>query len=331
MKVIALPPSLEERTFDTIAQGLAEADGRVLFDARRVRWVDPYGMVGLLAAGEVFLRGGERARLQLPESAEVTSYLARMGFFEHAEGLFELHGAARRARSDSKSDVLLEITPIRSIADVHAVIDHVHDRATNILTRQLGYPIFEAAQFSVVLSETCQNIIEHSQSTGWVATQTYSRTPRLDRRTVKIAVMDTGIGFKGSLAGEFAARHGEKWGDVAALEAAFIHGMTRFHDPGRGQGIKQIRRQVGRWGGKVSIRSGTARIGDVPSWDDAPPLEERLPDFPGAQIGIILPAREEAEVAAGGAADAAGRGAGEGATRGAIARGRGATNRSRRT
>lgn len=295
MKVITVPPSLEERSFDALLTGLDGAEGRVLFDARRVRWVDPYGMTGLLAVAEVVGRNGDRPRLQLPESAEVNSYLARMAFFEHAESLFELHGGTRRSRSDGASDVLLEITPIRSIADVHAVIDHVHDRAVHILTRQLDYPILEAAQFSVVLSETCQNIIEHAQATGWVATQTYSRTPSLDRRTVKIAVMDTGIGFKGSLASEYAARHGEKWGDVAALEAAFIHGMTRFHDPGRGQGLKQIRRQVGRWGGKVSIRSGTARIGDVPDWDDAPPLEERLPAFPGAQIGMILPARVAAE------------------------------------
>jgi hypothetical protein len=39
------------------------------------------------------------------------------------------------------------------------------------------------------------------------------------------------------------------------------------------------------------MRSGTARIADVPEWDDTPPLEENLPFFPGAQIHIVLPAR----------------------------------------
>jgi len=43
----------------------------------------------------------------------------------------------------------------------------------------------------------------------------------------------------------------------------------------------------------VSIRSGTARIAQVPDWDDAPPMEERLAPFPGAQICIVLPARAE--------------------------------------
>jgi hypothetical protein len=44
----------------------------------------------------------------------------------------------------------------------------------------------------------------------------------------------------------------------------------------------------------VSIRSGTARIADVPDWDDSPRLERDLPPLPGAQIGIVLPARVEA-------------------------------------
>jgi hypothetical protein len=41
----------------------------------------------------------------------------------------------------------------------------------------------------------------------------------------------------------------------------------------------------------VSIRSGTARIADIPDWDDAPPLEQALAYFPGSQILIVLPAK----------------------------------------
>jgi hypothetical protein len=39
-----------------------------------------------------------------------------------------------------------------------------------------------------------------------------------------------------------------------------------------------------------SIRSGTARIADVQEWDDFPDRVEGLAPFPGAHIGIILPA-----------------------------------------
>ncbi len=308
MKVITVPSSLDERSSDALFQQVAElGDERPLLDARRLRWADPFGMLALLAVGEVAGRSGERPVFRAPESADVAGYMARMGFFEQARELFELDRAPRRTR-DGESDVLLEITPVRSHDDVHTVVDRVQDRAGAILTRQLHYPVAAAVQFSVILSEVCQNIIEHAQAHGWVATQTYSRTPRLDRRVVRIAVVDLGVGFRGSLASEHAARFAERWGDAAALEAAFIHGLTRFHDPGRGQGLQQIRKQVGRWGGRISIRSGTARIADVPEWDDAPPMEEGLPPFPGSQIAIELP-----EAAVTGSTPAAASGAGRGA------------------
>src|SRR5207245_8151516 len=84
-------------------------------------------------------------------------------------------------------------------------------------------------------------------------------------------------------------RFGERWGDAAALEAALIQGVSRFRDPGRGQGLAGIRRYLARWDGKIAIRSGTARIAIVPKWDDDVPLKDGLPAFPGAQVLIIIP------------------------------------------
>lgn len=310
MRIASLPSSLDERSFEGIVRDVMsrEPGERVLFDASHVRWADPYGMVGLLTLGSA-VRADELPLLRLPESAEVVSYMTRMRFFEAASSVFEFHAGSRRIRTTGSSDVLLEVTAIESHADVHKVVDRVNERGISILTRQLGYPVREAFQFSVILSEVCQNVMEHAQASGWVASQTYNWTRRLGRKVVVIAVMDLGVGFRGSLASAHAARSGGGWTDASALEAAFLHGQTRFHDPGRGQGLQQIRKQVGRWGGRVSIRSGTARIADVPDWDDGAPLEEGLPNLPGAQIGIILPARAEQNVTA--AHGAGGRGEAE--------------------
>ncbi len=298
MKIVTVPSELEESSFEQLVKQLGPGDGdaaeRRLFDGRRLRWVDPYGMLGLLAAGEVAGRGGERPIFQLPDSPEVGSYLARMGFMAQAERIFELHGVPRRER-EGASDVLLEITPVHSHDDVHAVVERVQGAARNILTKHLDFPPVAVAQFSIMLSEVCQNILEHANAPGWVAAQTYNWARRLGRKVAVIAVMDLGVGFKGSLASAQAARWGEKWGDSAALEAAFLHGITRFPDPGRGQGLQQIRKQVNRMGGKISIRSGTAEIADVPDWDDAAPLQTGLTAFPGAQICIVLPARAGAD------------------------------------
>jgi hypothetical protein len=296
-RVLSVAPTLDDRAFDALVEAAAapveggEA-GPGIIDARHVRWADPYGMIGLLALGHELGRGGQRPLLQLPESPEVASYLRRMGFLAQAEPIFDLHGAPRGRQSGGASSVLLEITPIRSHEDVHEVIERVRERAGAILTERLRYSGVDAGRFSMILSEVCQNIIEHAEAGGWVGIQTYNWARRLGKQVVVIAVMDLGIGFRGSLAREHASRFGDRWSDATALEAAFILGTTRFRDPGRGQGIKQIRRNVARWGGKLSIRSGTARIADIPDWDDDAPLEQGLAPFPGSQILVVLPARE---------------------------------------
>jgi len=187
---------------------------------------------------------------------------------------------------------MLELTRVERNQDVHEVVEKVQTRAGAILSRTLRYPPTAVVQFSVILSEVCQNILEHAEAPGWVAAQTYFWKKRLGREVLVIGVGDVGRGFRGSLEGEYSGRFGDRWSDATALEAAFIHGMTRFPDQGRGHGIQQIRKQVRRWGGTISIRSGTARIADGADWEDLPPLGECLAPFPGAQITIILPAAE---------------------------------------
>jgi anti-sigma regulatory factor (Ser/Thr protein kinase) len=292
-RVLAAPSNLDEHAFEAFLAEVDQLQGeRPLFDLRHLRFGDPFGMLGLLSLGEELTSRGTRPLLQLPESPEVASYFSRMGFYRHAAEVFEAHGDVPPERKMGPSPVLLEITPIRSHEDVHGVMDRLlQSRVTEILETSLGYARGDAMGFGMLLSEVCQNIIEHADTTGWVAIQIYDRKKTVGRKVAEIAVMDRGVGFRGSLHPTHSARFGDRWSDAAALEAAFLHGMTRFRDPGRGQGLKQIRRQVGRWGGKISIRSGSACISDVPEWDDAQPLTTGLPFFPGSQILIVMPAR----------------------------------------
>jgi anti-sigma regulatory factor (Ser/Thr protein kinase) len=294
VRIIAVPASLDYTTIDEFFRELAQIEEtHVLFDARHLRWTDPNGMLALLAAARAVTdRLGTRPKFTPPESSDVIGYLSRMDFFGQGTAVFDFDQVPTR-RNARASDVLLEITPIAENRDVHAAVDHVQSRAGQILSKTLGYAPTAVVRFSVVLSEVCQNILEHAEAPGWVAAQTYNWAKRLGREVVVMSVMDVGCGFRGSLAHEHAARFGDRWADATALEAAFIHGLTRFPDSGRGQGIQQIRRQVSKWDGFLSIRSGTARIADVPSWDDSPPLEDSLPEFPGAQINIILPAKAQ--------------------------------------
>jgi Histidine kinase-like ATPase domain len=295
-RLVEVPSQFDDRSFDQFAGAFAEAtkDGeRLLFDAHAAEWASPYGLVGLLAAGQAARGSGgaERPLLTAPTQTDVLTYWTRAGFFREAAELFEIHGKLPRTKPAEDSDVLLPVTPVRAAEDVHAVVSKIQERASAILASELGLDPKATMGFAMALSESCQNIVEHAGTGGWVAVQAYHWRRKLAKRVVVIAVADAGVGFRHSLEPTQSRRFGERWGDAAALEAALIQGVSRFRDPGRGQGLAGIRRYLARWDGKIAIRSGTARIAIVPKWDDDVPLKDGLPAFPGAQVLIIIPER----------------------------------------
>jgi len=289
--VINVPASLDENSFEQVLEQVAPLplDAKILLDARHTRWASPYGLSALLTLGQT--RDHSRPALAVPEADETASYWSRANFFHYAEELFELRGVVPRRAKGGDSQVLLELTPISQSEDVHGVVDRIQEKAQQIIANELGINPKAIVGFTMTLSEVCQNIIEHAGRGGWVMVQTYNWAKRLGRRVVVIAVCDAGLGFRRSL--ESSGNHAvsDRWDDAAALEAAVIRGVSRFRDPGRGQGLAGVRKYIGRWGGKLSVRSGTARIAIVPDWDDDVPLEENLPDFPGAQIQVTIPER----------------------------------------
>jgi anti-sigma regulatory factor (Ser/Thr protein kinase) len=256
-------------------------------DLRDVTFIDPYGMVGLLEIGELCMLEDVKKTVMLPHSREVCAYLDRMDFFTHARRYFTLdqspcQTANQKSRSP-ESDVLLEITPIERSNDIHAIVGTVRDRAQAILATHLHYDDRAVNSFIVALSEVCQNIIEHSENKGFVGIQKY-RFQSMNKNVVKIAVMDVGIGFRKSLSGRFKLR-----GDLDAIEQALLHGASRYADEGRGHGLAAVRRFVEQWQGKLSIRSGTARLSLIPTWARGKAKESNLITFPGSQINILLP------------------------------------------
>jgi anti-anti-sigma regulatory factor len=290
------PTSLDESTFERLLRQLDDlpqvATGEIVIDLEQVRFIDPYGMVGLLALARFLRQHTLKPVLMLPRSGEVMKYLDRMDFSRHAEQLYAidlttLWPDGEYARS-AHSDVLLEITPITRTEDIHYIVDRVRERAQTILSQNLHYEQAAIDGFVVALSEVCQNIPEHSEDVGYVAIQKYFYGRRLGKNVVKIAVMDLGVGFRASLAPKYAAQAAD-WTDMKALRLAIFEGASRYDDPGRGQGLSAVRRFIERWHGKLMIRSGSARIGLIPGWDRSAARQTNLLPFPGTQVSIVLP------------------------------------------
>lgn len=285
---------LTDETFERLFSHLNDKAGQAphkspsnTIDLRQAVFIDPYAMVGLLELGEFFKSKGIRKTIHLPESDEVIKYLERMDFFKYAGRYFRLKpqklNISDKYSRGSFSDVLLEITPIGKSDDIHFIVGRVKDRANKILKRHLHYDERTINGFIVALSEVCQNIIEHSENTGFVGIQKY-HFHKIDKNVVKIAVMDSGIGFKNSLKKRLVIKD-----DVDAIEKALIHGTSRYSDAGRGHGLAAVRRFINQWNGKLSIRSGTAKRSIIPEWAWGREKERNLTHFPGAQINILLP------------------------------------------
>jgi len=275
---------ITEDTFDQILHLLSESP---VIDLRGATFIDPYGMVGILEIGELLKSKGNQKTIYLPESEEVLKYLERMDFFKFADKYFVLKPPgpqlSERYLRSLYSDVLLEITSIEKSDDIHFIVGKVKGRAHSILARHLHYNERTINGFIVALSEVCQNIIEHSEYKGFVGIQKY-HFQNLNKNVVKIAVMDIGIGFRRSLSERFSLQN-----DLDAIEKALLHGASRYAEEGRGHGLAAVRRFVNQWKGKLSIRSGTARLSIIPEWSWGKEREVNLTHFPGAQINIMLP------------------------------------------
>jgi anti-sigma regulatory factor (Ser/Thr protein kinase) len=293
-RVVEVPAYFDDRSFEQFAQALAagSASGeRALIDAHAAQWASPYGLITMLTAGQhLGETQGEKPQFTVPTNDDVRRYWAKAGFFKYAADLFEIHGKVPRVQPD-ESDVLLAVTPVRAAEDVHDVVGKIQEGARRIL-QGLNLEAKATMGFAMALSEACQNIVEHAGTSGWVSVHAYTFRRRLGRRVVVIAVSDGGIGFRRSLEAVQARRYGDRWGDGAALESALIQGVSRFRDPGRGQGLAGIKRYLARWDGKISIRSGTSKLSIVPTWDDDVPLSEHLAYFPGSQVQIVIPAQD---------------------------------------
>lgn len=295
-RVVPVPKTLDNLSVDQLAAGLGPwpPEHKLLVDAHATEFASPAGFVALITLGQALAElGAPRPELTLPTTDGVASYWAKVGVLRHAEELFQIHGKVPKRRVTETSDIVVPLTIIRNAADVMEIVGRLTEQATQILSNELGLESSVVGGFGQSLSEACQNIVEHAGAAGSVAVHVYVYRKRLSGRKVAvIAVSDAGIGFHRSLDATQGKRFGDRWGDAQAIETALIHGISRFRDPGRGQGLTGIKRYLARWEGKISIRSGTARVAIVPAWDDEPPRSEGLPWFPGSQVTIAIPGKE---------------------------------------
>ena len=117
-RVIEVPAHFDDRSFDQFAAGFGEwpPEEKLLVDARAAQWASPYGLIGILTAGQALAEAKrERPLLHRADQRRGQALLGPRRFLPPAAELFELHGKVPKAAATGPSDVLLDVTPVRAV------------------------------------------------------------------------------------------------------------------------------------------------------------------------------------------------------------------------
>jgi len=293
-KISTPKKKIDDRIFDTDIIGQYDAipfsKGRVAVDLRNIKFVNPYGALGMLILCETILAGfGERADLLLPgtsDGSEIASWLGSLGFLEALQGAANINFPPPFNSHNGPS--YIKVSKINSLQDVEKVTVELFYKLQPILIHKLGYREEEGNRAATLISELCSNIYQHSapdgeRPHGYMAMQSY-------QNSLKMAVMDLGRGIPETVKSKCNSYEGKSDGDI-------IHSVCREGIPCQGHislGLYQTLKITKRGEGILNIRSGKAKIlFDYRQESSVGDRKIPTPFFSGTQIGIYLPKKEE--------------------------------------
>ncbi len=290
MLSLVAPNIINDTSFEYLINQLPEPEKiqekDLLIDLGITEAVYPYGLLGTLELGIHLKNMGLNPRLNLPKNESVLQNMKSSGFIEMASLAFkELMGACTKPAEDPS--VLLKVTPVESFKDVHNIVSSVRNR---IKENNYSEDDYTWDNIIVAISEICQNIPEHSKDKGFALINILFNKAH-KKHLVNIVVMDLGVGIRSSLDNKFSPIFRDRWGDRLAIHKTLFEGVSRYDDPGRGNGIIRTRELVvEKFKGNMSLRSGTAKLwGKIPGWEIERLFRKPLVFLPGAQVNITIP------------------------------------------
>lgn len=260
-----------DRLLARLVEAPAQQSVEVIVDLRSAAFVDPYGIAALVMVSRRLQQRDQRFVCVLPDQERPQRAAVQMGLLDALRPCTELRNLPTASLQRPSS--ILPVTAVQSRHDVQVVVE----RLVAITRDRLGYGAGDAMDAAKVVSELCNNVVDHSGSQGVVLAQMGS--DRRGQRYVALAVADDGIGIRGSL----ARRHAEaaRWRDGDAIERAL--GGLSSRQAGGGAGLRSVTAVVRRYLGRLTVRSGSDRIYLAA---DRMPTTHAGAAFPGTLVGI---------------------------------------------
>jgi anti-sigma regulatory factor (Ser/Thr protein kinase) len=266
-----------DRLIARLASQQAANEGEITIDLQTAGFIDPYGAACLCLAARLLAQRQQRLVVVLPSQRRAQATVAQTGLVAALRPYAEVRNLPGHELREEHSGTL-PLNPIRSRSDVQTVVAYL----VSLAQQRLGFDPGDVLDASKVVSELCNNVVDHSQANGLAVAQIYQ--DRQGRRYVSLAVVDPGVGIRASL----AQRHAEaaQWRHGVAIERAL--GGLSSRTSGGGAGLRSIYAVVRRYGGRLAIRSGDERL-LVSSERQARTLAGAF--FPGTQVGISFSQR----------------------------------------
>ena len=237
---IVLPSSIEARHIGRLAfrPSYSRYD-TVRIDLSDLRSISPIGVITLICLIRKLSEVGIRFDVVVPNHDDTWTYLYQIGFLEVLEQFVPLEvSEAVLQRVDQSVRALIPVrsfTSYQEVEEIAAQVEEVFQESPDGLA-----PLLPTCH--TVVAELAGNVVAHSGTgVGWVFAQRYATG---ESRVIEIAVGDSGIGVRRSLA-KNAKHKSAGLDDRGALSRALGDGVSGVDDPYRGYGLGQIRAEIG--------------------------------------------------------------------------------------
>ncbi|ADQ41601.1 ATP-binding region ATPase domain protein [Caldicellulosiruptor acetigenus I77R1B] len=261
---IVLPQRVEPTNIDQlIAQFKDDTENQkvLIVDLSSVEYITPTGLVATVAYLKKWRSKKEQKQIKFiypSECSNALSYMARMNFFTVVGENFTYPYTVRTAE-----DRLCEITEIKSASEAGSVIN----RIMGIIETRTKI----SSGLSTSVGEIIDNAFHHSSSElpCYVCAQYY---PNL--RKVEVAIVDCGIGYRGSLSRVHRDLKDDKHAIKLALQKNVTGNIENNKRLNTGLGLYVTKKIIEMNRGKMLIYTGkgmciiekTENFYDVPKW-----------------------------------------------------------------
>jgi hypothetical protein len=277
---VSVPPRSSGAELHAAIAALADHQPEVRLMASSMSFATPGEICGLRALVDHAAARADTVIFDCPASADVHGYLARMNFYAGLRENVVLSRAAPPLRRRDRRTKLIELVRIRTADDVMRLMHRVHEVADAHLGTGLA-----AKACAIALGEVTANVLDHAGTPdgALVAAQRYKSTG------LELAIVDLGVGIPTTLARNPAHRG---LPDIDALERSLRDGVSGIEEPGRGAGLADLVKAVGR-AGTASFRLGSGRGQLSVGWTNNRQRRNRIVPgvaIPGTWITLTLEA-----------------------------------------